>query len=271
MPITSLRLEPLTPARIAPSGVLILLLLMSPTRGWSQSLLRGGGESASPWTLRPFSHVGVEGHAGLGGAGFNVATPVSRSFNVRAGADFFGYSSTFEDQGANISAKLLLRSGHASLDWFPLRGRFRLSPLLVFANNNRGDATALVPAGSTITLDGQDYVSSSTDPLHGNGSVGFRKTSPGFSLGTGNLIPRRAGHFSMPWEAGFYYAGQPKLKVAFTGSACDPTLPQTIGCSSVDQDPSFQASLNGFIARNKHNLSYASLFPIFSIGFGYAF
>jgi hypothetical protein len=215
--------------------------------------------------------LGVEGHAGLGGAGFNVATPLSRSFNLRSGADFFSYTDAFDDQGAHITASLLLRSGHASLDWFPFRGRFRVSPLLVFANDNQGRAAAVIPAGSTITLDGQDFVSDPADPLHGSGSVNFRKVAPGISAGMGNLIPRRSGHFSMPLEAGFYYVGQPALKVAFTGSACVPSLPQNIGCSAVDNDPDFLQSLNAFIARNQHNLSYASFFPIFSLGVGYAF
>ncbi len=255
-----------------PYGAFILFLFLGSTQARPQSLLRGGpAKPASPWTLGPFSRIGLEAHAGLSGGGFNVATPLSRTFNLRAGADFFSYSSAFRDQGANIDAKLLLRSGHASLDWFPFRGRFRVSPLLVFANNNQGTATAVIPAGSTITLNGQDYVSSFTDPLHGSGSVNFRKTSPGFSLGMGNLIPRRSGHFSMPLEAGFYYVGQPGLKVFFSGSACDPSVPQAIGCSPVDLDAGFQKSLNAFIARNNHNLSYASFFPIFSAGFGYAF
>jgi hypothetical protein len=39
----------------------------------------------------------------------------------------------------------------------------------------------------------------------------------------------------------------------------------------VDQDPGFQQNLAAFIARNNHNLSYASFFPVFSVGFGYAF
>jgi hypothetical protein len=35
--------------------------------------------------------------------------------------------------------------------------------------------------------------------------------------------------------------------------------------------PGFQQDLAAFIARNNHNLSYASFFPVFSVGFGYAF
>lgn len=243
--------------------------------GASPSNETGKAASSSPVIVtnhvRPFSSVGIDAHVGIGGIGFDVATPISRRFNLRAGADFFSYGTSFQEQGADVTADLRLRAGHASLDWFPFGGRFRLSPLLVFGNNNRVIATALVPSGSTITLNGQDYISSFSDPLHGSGSVDFRKVAPGFSLGFGNIIPRSKSHFSVPVEAGFYYVGQPGLKVAFTGSACDPTEPANIGCESVDQDAGFQHDLNAFIARNNNNLSYASFFPIFSIGLGYKF
>jgi hypothetical protein len=224
-----------------------------------------------PVKSRPFSRIGIDAHAGLNGIGFDVATPLARKFNLRAGADFFSYNTSFTDQGADITIDLRLRSGHASLDWFPFGGRFRLSPLLVFGNNNLASGTALVPAGSTITLDGQDYISSYTDPLHGNGSIDFRKIAPGLSLGFGNIIPRTRSHFSIPVEAGLYYSGQPGLKVTFTGSACDRTQPAAIGCESVNNDAGFQKSLAAFIARNNNNLSYASFFPILSVGVGYKF
>jgi len=42
-------------------------------------------------------------------------------------------------------------------------------------------------------------------------------------------------------------------------------------CQSVSQDAGFQQNLAAFITRNNNNLSYASFFPIFSVGFGYAF
>jgi hypothetical protein len=221
--------------------------------------------------FRPFSRIGIASHTGLGGVGLDVATPLSKNFNIRAGSDLFNYSTSFQEQGANVAINLHMKSGHASVDWFPFGGRFRLSPQVVFANNNRILATALIPSGSTVTLNGQDYISSSADPLHGSGSVDFRKVSPGFTLGFGDIIPRTKSHFSVPVELGFYYVGQPGLKVNFSGSACDPTQPQSIGCESVNQDSGFQQNLAAFIARNNNNLSYASFFPIFSIGFGYSF
>lgn len=224
-----------------------------------------------PKSFRPFTGIGIASRTGLAGAGFDIATPLSRRLNLRAGAGFFSYATAFQEEGANVAINLRMKSGHAALDWFPFNGRFRLSPLLVFANNNRVLATALIPSGSTVTLNGQDYISSYADPLHGSGRIDFRKVSPGFTFGFGNMIPRTKSHLSIPFEMGFYYVGQPSLQVAFSGSACDPTQPPAIGCQSVDQDATFQQNLRAFINRNNHNLSYASFLPILSVGFAYAF
>lgn len=232
--------------------------------------IRGGGAIPSA-QLKPFSTFAVEASVGINGVGVDVATPLARHFNLRVGGGFFSYSDSFVEQGANVDAKLQLHSGHALLDWFPFRSGFRVSPLLVFANNNNARGTVIVPAGSTITLNGSNYISSTTDPLHGSGSIDFRKVAPGLTAGFGNLISRSGKHLSFPVEIGFYYVGQPTLKVAFTGSACDPTVPASIGCESVDQDSDFQKSLAAFKARNNNNLSYASFFPVFSTGVGYRF
>jgi len=238
-----------------------------------------GGESAAgvirPVPVTPVKRhdplpLAVAAHVGINGVGFDVATPIAPKLNVRAGMDFFSYSFGFQQEGADINAAFRLRSGHAALDWFPFGGRFRISPLVEFANNNQVRATALIPAGSSLSLNGEDYISSYTDPLHGSGSVTFRKVSPGLSVGFGNMIPRRRGRVSFPVEAGFYYVGQPSLKVDFSGSACDPQYPASVGCQSVMQDPGFQKDLAAFIVRNNHNLSYASFFPVFSVGVSYS-
>lgn len=222
-------------------------------------------------TYRPFSELGFATRVGFGGAGFDIATPLARKLNLRSGTDFFNYGTSFQEEGANVGVNLRLRSSHVAVDWFPFGEHLRLSPQLVFGNNNRVLATAVIPPGSTITLNGHDYISSYSDPLHGSGRIDFRRVAPGFSFGFGNVIPRDRSHVSIPVELGFYYAGQPSLQVAFTGSACDPNFPPSIGCDSVDQDAGFQQNLIAFKARNDHNLSYASFFPIFSVGVGYRF
>ena len=217
-------------------------------------------------TSHAFRDVGVSQRVGSGGIGFDIATPVAERLNLRVGADLFSYATSFKDQGANVDIRMKLLSGHAAVDWFPFGGHFRVSPLVVFGNNSRIRGTVIVPAGGTITLAGGDYTSSHQDPLHGSASVDFAKVSPGLSVGFGNMIPRATGRLSFPIEAGFYYAGQPRLKVAFSGSACDPSQPEAIGCQPVSQDAGFQHDLMAFTARNENNLSYASFVPIVSIG-----
>ncbi len=251
---------------------LCLLLPLSTALGFAQAqapVKLSAAKVAEP--MRPFSKVGIDVHLGIDGGGFDVATPVAKHFNVRAGADFFSYSASFTEQGADVTAALQLRSGHANLDWFPFKNGLRISPMANFSNNNHVRATALIPGGSNITLNGQNYVSSATDPLHGSGSVDFRKTSPGLTVGWGNIVPRSKKHFSFPVELGFYYVNQPSLKIAFSGTACDPTQPPSVGCESVDSDPGFQANLAAFTAKQEHNLSYASIFPVLTFGVGYKF
>ena len=51
--------------------------------------------------------------------------------------------------------------------------------------------------GSTVTLNAQDYMSSSSDPMRGSGRMDFRKVSVGMSQGFGNFIPRDGSHFSI--------------------------------------------------------------------------
>ena len=252
-----------------------IAMLLCSYSGRAQNAWIASQSQTLPAGYRPFSAIGMESHVGVGGIGFDLATPIARNFNLRAGSEFFGYSSSFQEQGANVVAHLRMQSARASLDWFPFGGGFRVSPLVAFANDNRAQATAIIPPGGTFVLNGVNYTSSTTDPLRGAGSVDFRKTSPGISVGWGNIVPRGGRHFTFPVEAGFYYVGQPGLKVSFSGSACVPNLPAGLpagtGCEAASQDPDFQQSLAAFIARNNHNLSYASYFPIFSVGFGYSF
>ena len=190
---------------------------------------------------------------------------------MRLGGEYFKYSSSFAEDGANVTASLQVGRGVAALDWFPFHNGFRISPQVAFAIQTQVQANVIVPAGQTISLDGHDFTSSAANPLQGSGFVDTRKAAPGISIGWGNISPRGGGRISFPVEVGFYYIGQPNLRVNFSGTACDTEQPASIGCEDVTQDPDFQKSLNAFVVRNQHNVSYASFFPIASIGIGYRF
>ncbi|HEV2710228.1 MAG TPA: hypothetical protein VGU67_08460 [Edaphobacter sp.] len=215
--------------------------------------------------------IGVAAQVDINGIGGDVALAVAPHFNVRLGGRFFTYSDSFQEEGANIDARLRLGGGRALVDWFPFHNGFHVSPMVVFVDQTDVRAKVIVPPGQTISLDSGDYVSSQADPLHGSASIGVWKTSPGLTIGYGNIVPRSGKHFSFPVEAGFYYVGQPTLKVDFSGSACDPSEPEPLGCQPVQDDAGFQRDLAAFIRRNNNNLSYASFIPVLSFGVGYSF
>ncbi|MEZ2348267.1 hypothetical protein [Terriglobus sp. RCC_193] len=224
-------------------------------------------------TSELWKHPGLGLAVGINGIGLEIAEPIAQHFNVRAGGGYFRFEDTFTSDGAQVDASMKLGGGHASLDYFPWSHHgFHISPQLYFGVQTSADVTVIVPSGQQISLSGGDYVSSATDPLHGSAEVSVRKVAPGLTIGYGNLAPRRLGsHWSFPVELGFYYLGQPDLKINFSGSACDPSQPPAIGCQKVNLDVDFQKDLQRFTARQNNNLSYASFFPVLSFGVGYRF
>ncbi len=222
--------------------------------------------------LKPEAHAAMafETHVGLSGPGGSIARPLGRHFTVRTGADMIRYTGQFQEDGATINAALRLGYMKSQVDWFPMGGRFHISPLMVFGNNTRVSADVLLDPAQQFDLNGRQFRSSAADPLHGSARVDTAHTAPGLTMGFGNLT-RGRGHFSFPAEIGFFYTGQPKLQVHFTGTACDPSQPPATGCMRVQDNADFVSSLNSFIARNNRNLSYAKFMPILSFGVGYRF
>lgn len=223
----------------------------------------GGADAA------PFRAYGVDWHMGVNGVGADFESALTRQLGLRTGFDFFSYARAFSTSGVPVDASVRLQSAHVDLDWYPRGGGFHVGPRMVFLNNSNFAGSSTIPAGETLTLDGQDFSGSASDPLQGSGKVSFAPIAPGLTVGYGNLLSKKRGHWKVPVEAGFYYVGQPRLQVAFAGQACSPD--DATACEDVSQDQDFQSSLAKFIARQNHNLSYARFFPILSIGMGYVF
>jgi len=224
-------------------------------------------------TSELWKHPGLGLAVGINGIGLEIAEPIAQHFNIRGGGGYFRFDESFTSDGAQVEAGMKLGGGHVSLDYFPWSTHgFYMSPQMYFGVQTSADVTVVVPPGQTISLSGGDYASSATDPLHGSATVRVRNVAPGFTIGYGNLAPRRLGsHWSFPVELGFYYIGQPDLVIDFSGTACDRSQPPAIGCQKVNNDADFQKDLARFTARQNHNLSYASVFPVLSFGFGYRF
>jgi hypothetical protein len=215
------------------------------------------------------SKVGIGVTVSTLGVGGEVAVPITGKLNVRGGCNAISYSHTFNKDGTAYAGNLSWRSGEADLDWFPFAGRFHLSPGLLFYNGNKITANSSVAGGQTFTLNGASYMSSTSDPVHGTGNLGFNRVDPSFKLGFGNLVPRNGHHWSFLAEAGFAYQGSPNTALTLAGTACDPNT-GTI-CVNAATDPTVQSNLAAEQSKINHDVSFFRFYPILSVGVGFAF
>lgn len=217
---------------------------------------------------RPFSALAIGAKVGILGVGFEAATPLARTFNLRGGANFFSYSDSFTSDGVNYGGHLRLRSVEASVDWFPWAGGFHVSPGALAYNGNQITGSAAVPGGDSFTLNSVTYMSDPADPVNGTGAVTFARAAPKLTLGWGNMLPRSGRHFSVPFELGAAYVGDPKVALNLGGSVCDPS---GVYCRTIASDPSVQANLAAQQQKYRNDVAPARFFPILSAGLSYAF
>lgn len=229
---------------------------------------------------KPLSRIAVGVGVSPLGPQLQVATNLNKHFNVRGTGNFFTYSTDFTTNGINATAKMNLASAGASLDIYPFRAGFRISPGALFYNQNRLTANAVVPGGTSITLNGDDYYSATADsttgmtPIGGTGTLGLHTTKPAFTVttGWGNVIPASGRHWSFPFELGVAFIGAPALNVNFGGWVC---LDQAqTHCYNFATDPNAataRADLQTQITKWNKNLDPLKTYPIVSFGVAYNF
>jgi hypothetical protein len=213
---------------------------------------------------RPYHRIAFAAKMGTFGAGFEMAVPLSVRTNIRTTGNIFNYTHTFSEDGVNYSGTISMRSMQTSIDWFPFRGGFHISPGVYLYGGNNVTAGASVPGGQTFTLNDTDYRSSAIDPITGSGKVTVNNYGPGLTLGWGNLLPRNRRHFSFPFEVGAVYEGAPKIALNLSGSACDST---GLNCGSVSTDPTFQQNLTAEQVKLNKDAEPYKFYPIISFGF----
>jgi hypothetical protein len=215
---------------------------------------------------RPFHSIGIGFTASTAGAGFEIATPVSRSFNLRSSFNMFAFDYPFTIDGVYYNARLHLQSSGTTLDWFPLHSEFHVSPGILYVKNTLA-APASVGAGKPFELGSQPFINSVDDPVAGTSSVIVpRKFAPLLLFGFGNIIPRTGRHFSVPVEFGAAYTGAPQINVALDGTACT-----TQGCVAFASDAQAQASLKQEVHNLNEDLKRVPFYPILSMGVAYHF
>ena len=238
---------------------------------------------AATWHQIPFSRIGIGADVSPLGIGIKSAIVLNHYFDGRVMGDFFGYDTgRFEVDGFNVDAKIHMASAAAALDWYPFGSVFRISPGVMFFNNNQVSGVSNIVPGTSVTIDGTDYYSARPNPitgatpLSGTGVLGLHQHQPAFTItgGFGRFIPRSNRHWSFPSEFGVVFTGAPTIDVNLSGWACldarqtqcsnigDPTNPIAIQFNN-----SLQAQLNKW----RRDLNNVPVYPIFSYSVVYSF
>jgi len=226
----------------------------------------------------PFSRIGIGADVSLLGVGIKSAIVLSDSFDARFMGNFFIYNSgRYEVEGFNVTGNLHLASAAASLDWYPFNSVWRLSPGVMFLNENQITmATNIVP-GTSFTLNNQTFYSATgATPLSGTGVLGLNTNRPAATItgGFGRFIPRSNRHWSLPAELGVVFTGAPTVNIHASGWVClDAAQTQ---CSNLG-DPTnpvaveFNSALQTSLTRWRSYLSRVPIYPIISYSVIYSF
>lgn len=239
------------------SRILAFILLLFAT---TVALGQSGSELGS---------VGVGIKVSTLGVGAEVATPIQRLVNLRAGFNVLGYSSTFSNDGIAYDGHLNFKTVEGHVDIFPFGGKFHVSPGFLAYIDDPITASTLVPGGQSFTLGGVTYYSDSAAPITGTGKIDFDQAAPMLTVGWGNLVPRkRSKHFSFPVELGVVFQGSPQATLNLSGNVC---AAPGVGCRSIASDPTVQSNIVAQQNKINNNVSFFQAYPIISFGFGYKF
>ncbi len=221
---------------------------------------------------KPFSAIAFGGGASDLGVNMAMATNLSRHANLRVTGNIFKYDvNNFTTNGFTANGKLNLTTAGTSVDFYPFANHgFRISPGMLFYNQNALKASATVAAGQSFTLNDVTYYSSQTTPVTGIANLGLNTHKQAFTAttGWGNMIPSKGGHWSFPVEIGAAFIGAPALQMSIAGVACDST---GIHCIDVAQNAQLQTNFQAQVDKYRKDLDPLKTYPIVSFGVAYSF
>ncbi len=257
---------------------LLLTLLAVP------AVLAQEGVPAAP---QPFSRLAFGGGISLMGVNLQAAVNANRYLNIRGTGNVFSYSvqniAVDGDNGANginVNGSLNFASAGISLDYYPFpRHGFRLSPGVMLYNQSGITADGSASSGTSITLDQTTYYSEGgSNALNLKARLGLNARQQAFTMttGWGNMISRRGGHWSFPFEIGAVFTGVPNVSLDLTGYGCASlsdtgTTGAGASCVNIATNATAQSNLNAQIAKYQNDLSPLRVYPILSFGVAYNF
>ena len=186
------------------------------------------------------------------GAGIEGRLPVAKHLFVRGGFSYGQHTSTYKSSQLNIKSKLTVLSAPIMLDWHPFdNSGFRLSAGITYNGNKaKGRSSsnkAAIIEGISYTADEIGLITTTLKPgsaIAGIASIGY----------DGSFLHNSP--FSINVEAGVMYSGNSKISVMSNGSG----------------DAAVKSAIERDVKSNlKSAKKYFSVFPVFSVGFKYAF
>ncbi len=222
----------------------------------------------------PFSRLGLSVGVGVNGINFQAAVEANRYINIRGVGNYFSYSLTVKSGGVTDSGTLNFATAGVSGDIYPFPNHgWRVSPGLLFYNQNAVSLSGGPGAGKSFKENSDTYYSSPTEPVTEVGSVNLNHINPAFTLttGWGNLISRKGGHFSVPFEIGAAFVGSPTVNLTYTGGeVCSDTAGDP-PCYTASTYTPLLTDTTAQIAKYNKDLDPLKVYPIFSLGIGYNF
>jgi len=233
---------------------------------------RGGVLPTAAGGIRPFSRLAFGSDISPLGAGLSATTNINSHFNIRANGSYFNYSgASFNTQGFNVTGKINMTSARTSLDIYPFRSGFRISPGFMFHNDNQGTINLAVAPGQSFTLNNHTYYSGTgANAVKGAGTFGLGNGSSAFTMttGWGNSIPKSGRRISFPFELGVAFIQPPTLNFNLTGQGCDKTGAY---CVDVAQNQQIQQNIAIQVAQYRKDIQPLKTYPIASFGVAYNF
>jgi len=256
----------------------------SSTPGAGQATASPVSKAAKDGPPAPFSRFALSGGIGAMGINMQAAVNANRYLNIRGIGNYFSYTvsnltidNSNGSNGVSVGGNLKFATAGAALDVYPFPNHgFRLSPGAIFYNQNQATATGIAAGGTSITFGSQKYYSDTVNPLNITARLGLNKNQHAFSMttGWGNLISRKGGHWSFPFEIGAVFTGAPTIALNPTGNACQTAADAAINgptCVNMATDPNAQANIAAQVAKYQKDLNVLTVYPIFSFGLGYNF
>jgi hypothetical protein len=195
---------------------------------------------------QPFN-IGLEG--GTLGLGGSLSWRFADHFGVRGGANYFSYSDSENIEGTQYDADLRLQSFPLGFDIYPSkRSSFRVT-LGILLNQN--ELEGQTPLGQPVELNGNTYVDAS---LSLRLQAEQEPISPYIAIG-GNLFFDKAKHWSLGYELGVAYTGEPEVSLTRTGAA----------------NPGLDADMEAERQQLEDKFSDFKLYPIVKISVNFAF